>query len=959
MNPSDFSSAFKALTGHDPFPWQQRLFGVLRNGDLPPAVDIPTGLGKTAVMAIWLLARAAGAKLPARLVYVVDRRAVVDLATDFAVDCRQRLREEAALEPVRRGLGLADRELPISTLRGQHVDNREWLEDPAAPAVIVGTVDTIGSRLLFEGYGVSRGMRPYQAGLMGCDTLVMLDEAHLSGPFERLLRTIERETQAPSGNGAGAAVVAAGRLAGSLASARFPPRFRVLPLSATLGSAASPPFTLGEDDRKNETIKARLLAAKTLTVENCGSTPLEDVLARRAWDCATRMAEGAPPVRTLVYCNSRRKAESVAAHLRRRVQRARRRAAVILLVGGRRVHEREEAADDLRRHGVLAGGDVATGASVFVVATSAGEVGVDLDADHMVCDLVAWERMVLRLGRVNRRGSGAARVLVVDQGPPKKGSDADVARHRVARALLDALPAAGGGRQAGPAALESTAEAASRARTAAASMPAPLHPALTRPLVDAWAMTSLVDHSGRPEVAPWLHGWVERIPQTTVVWRSCLPVRVEEGSRSRTVPLEDTAIEAFFEVAPPHASERLETETSRVVDWLRKRARALTKSLQAPHDEGEPGAALEETGSGGPPPATDVELTARLERDAPLAFVLDSASRPTAARDGDSGCAISLREAASTLTVDAMERWLAGKLLVVDARTRGLRHGLLDAANEESVPTIEDNWGEAWALPGAAVRVRLLSDDERRPAATAPDEGQPADAWRELWVAPYRVSAADRTLTWLVVEKVGAAATAEDSRAMAPLQRLEEHQEAAAREAGRIADALGLVGEGRAMLVAAARHHDEGKRSKRWQRAFNAHNYKDGPYAKTPGPLQWRVLGGYRHELQSTLDAEATGLDGVDLSGARFELALHMIAAHHGRARPGIAVDGCDGLPPTAAAREAIAIALRFARLQRQWGPWGLAWWEALLRAADQRASRAFDEAARQARRATAAGAAD
>jgi len=33
----------------------------------------------------------------------------------------------------------------------------------------------------------------------------------------------------------------------------------------------------------------------------------------------------------------------------------------------------------------------------FLGATSAGEVGVDLDADHMVCDLVAWERMVQRL----------------------------------------------------------------------------------------------------------------------------------------------------------------------------------------------------------------------------------------------------------------------------------------------------------------------------------------------------------------------------------------------------------------------------------------------------------------------------------------------------------------------------------------------------------------------------------
>ena len=55
------------------------------------AVDIPTGLGKTSVMALWLIAIAEGANLPRRLVYVVDRRAVVDQATRFAELLRRNL----------------------------------------------------------------------------------------------------------------------------------------------------------------------------------------------------------------------------------------------------------------------------------------------------------------------------------------------------------------------------------------------------------------------------------------------------------------------------------------------------------------------------------------------------------------------------------------------------------------------------------------------------------------------------------------------------------------------------------------------------------------------------------------------------------------------------------------------------------------------------------------------------
>ena len=83
-----FRELFLELTGHAPFPWQERLFSEFVEGEFRNSCDVPTGLGKTSVIAIWLLALAhkisAAVRLkgfPRRLIYVVNRRTVVDQAT--------------------------------------------------------------------------------------------------------------------------------------------------------------------------------------------------------------------------------------------------------------------------------------------------------------------------------------------------------------------------------------------------------------------------------------------------------------------------------------------------------------------------------------------------------------------------------------------------------------------------------------------------------------------------------------------------------------------------------------------------------------------------------------------------------------------------------------------------------------------------------------------------------------
>jgi CRISPR-associated endonuclease/helicase Cas3 len=85
------------LTDHTPFPWQQALFNEFTQKEFRKTCDVPTGLGKTSIIAIRLLAlvnqaRADALKdFPRRLIYVVNRRTVVDQATRETEHIRQTL----------------------------------------------------------------------------------------------------------------------------------------------------------------------------------------------------------------------------------------------------------------------------------------------------------------------------------------------------------------------------------------------------------------------------------------------------------------------------------------------------------------------------------------------------------------------------------------------------------------------------------------------------------------------------------------------------------------------------------------------------------------------------------------------------------------------------------------------------------------------------------------------------
>lgn len=204
MNHLDFADAFHRLTDYRPFPWQNELFNRFALGEFPSSCSIPTGLGKTAVVAVWLIALAhSSSKLPRRLVYVVNRRTVVDQTTNEVEKLRNLMTaglSDALSQLCAIPLEKDQPPLAISTLRGQFADNREWSADPCRPAVIVGTVDMIGSRLLFSGYCTGFKTKPLHAGLLGQDVLLVHDEAHLEPSFQRLLNVSASQTSTSGRN---------------------------------------------------------------------------------------------------------------------------------------------------------------------------------------------------------------------------------------------------------------------------------------------------------------------------------------------------------------------------------------------------------------------------------------------------------------------------------------------------------------------------------------------------------------------------------------------------------------------------------------------------------------------------------------------------------------------------------------------------------------------------------------
>jgi CRISPR-associated endonuclease/helicase Cas3 len=820
--PNSFEKQFNALTGFSPMPWQERLFReYLREGSIPTSCSIPTGLGKTSIIAIWLSALCHGGRVPRRLIYVVNRRTVVDQTTEEVDRYAKICKEHELFAEFRSKYG----NLKLSTLRGQFAENGEWCEDPTIPAVICGTVDMIGSRLLFSGYGLGRGKRPLHAGFLGQDSLLIHDEAHLEPAFQKLIELVQMQQQQ---------------------EASVPwPKLKVLELTAT--SKSEPSFQLDEQDYQNELVQTRIDSVKKISLHELSDPkkPAKELAAKALEFKDSGMA-------ILLFVSS---IEAVL-EIQATFATGKMANSVVTLTGTMRGQERDNLVlSQTFRRFLPAPSIDATSGAVYLICTSAGEVGVNISADHMICDLSTFESIAQRLGRLNRFGLRDDSQVHVFHPSEKAWDEKDplsvpkqntlaILKHLVEQ---DAI--------ASPRALASLPSQLKQDAFA----PDPIILVATERLFDAWCLTSITESMpGRPPVEPYLHGITEyKLPETHFAWRNDVDLLRHDA-------VSDMQRRELLDAYPLLPRELLREPSYRAIKHLHSIANRNPDGI-----------------------AWLIDNSGNVAQK-PMIFFLDKANK------------------------EAIE----GATIVLSPKDGGLNaSGMLDGASEYANDVSESN-----------DRIRIIDDGD--------SNGQ-ADLLHEVYSV--EIPSSDEEIGPIMIRWLANRNTGEPVSKKAVEWGV--HVGDVEHKMLEILSRLDLGDSLNRSLVTAARYHDHGKRRSVFQAVLGNRNYPNLCLAKSGGRTGLKIEERYRHEFGSLHDlpnAETLGITEEER-----ELVLHLIAAHHGRARPHFPTDEVFDPQSTPEIDEvsALLVPQRFARLQKKYGHWGLAYLESLLRASDWSAS--------------------
>lgn len=989
LHPDDFAAFFHEVHGDPPFPWQQRLLAQVAEQGWPAQLDLPTGSGKTATIDIAVFHLALQAtrgelrSAPVRIAFVVDRRLVVDDAHVRACKLRDKLDASlpgtvcARVADALRSLSLDGPPLLVRRLRGGLPREGDWARTPSQPTVLCSTVDQVGSRLLFRGYGVSDSMKPVHAGLIGADCLLLLDEAHLAEPFRQTLDWVQLYRSAQWREAAYSSPWGVALLTAT-------------PKMATV-STATPSFALDDADRSNPVLQQRLQARKPARLRLEASEP-------------ERRAAFIQEVQGVLDLGL----QAVGVVLNR-VQRARDlfdalqqtpladRVDLLLLIGPARPVQREALTQLLAP--IRTGAPRELPRPLVVVATQCIEAGVDIDLDALFTEAAPIDALRQRFGRLNRAGRPvdvAAAVLATKEDVGARADD-PVYGTATREAWADLTAAAAGVSAAAPSRKRRKGDAAEPGpvidfglahfavplRPEAQTLPADA-PILMPAHVDLLSQTAPVP-AADPEVALHLHGPSRQADTVTVVWRADLSDELRGQDMRRLLTL-----------MPPRAGEAIELPVWAVRRWLQAAPHADLLA-DVPADAPDEGVAVSRRAaaarwvyrwrglneqsqwiSGDRVQPGDTVIA-----PAALGGVDEHGWNPAAAGPADDvadaaaghlrGQYVALRVAPGLIGAHVSPQQLAAVLS--DSKDKPwdvARDRLVQLLSQ--APPGQPGDDDAQSLVARLLALNGEKKQGRRPGieldfdvyGALPDQESPQGvvfvAPRGVAVNHAAVSAPDDTGHSTEDDVAGSLAGGR------PLS-LRQHSTDVEAKAEAFARAVGLPMPRVHDLRLAGWLHDQGKRDQRFQRwmhhgdplgadpddevtvlAKSGRALPADARSKAGMPPRWRhealsvSLACWRADLRERLDQAADS-----------DLVLWLVGTHHGHGRPLFPHADPDETADQPGP-QSLAFAWRghdwpmlFDRLKARYGTWELARMEAILRLADHRASEQADSIGRAA----------
>ncbi|TAM56389.1 type I-U CRISPR-associated helicase/endonuclease Cas3 [bacterium] len=916
-----FEDFFSAVTGNTPFDWQRRLADQVTQNDparvsWPDLIELPTSAGKTSIQLIAAYALAVHPNAHRRIVYVIDRRTVADDAYETAHILRERLRRgDPALAPfaasLRYNVGLKSTEPLLEThlLRGGLGEPLARLRSPIAPTILVGTVDQLGSRLLFRGYGVSERMRPVAAGLLAYDTLWIVDEAHLSPAFLDTLRAVRASV-----------------LASPLPHDR---PLHLIEMTATPRKRAGRTvFALGRPDDR---IAQRISCSKPALIRDPIQT--RDLVA--AFAALVEEALGSKSFRRLgVIVNRVGLAREIFDALRKGGSKDS--ADYLLFIGPIRPYDRKLLYERSAAVSLKAQSHERRAHPVVAICTQTIEVGADIDFDALFVQAAPLDALRQRFGRHNRLGSSNGTLAIIvpellEKVEPIYGD----ATQRTIRWLCSVAQRASSGQKVdfGIAAMDDVVGRLSpqelEALCSSGPLGEPLHVQHARNL--ARSTSPCIDE---PDVSIFLHGEPARA-DVQLVWRE-LPKDYDIGRLSEEVKDDLSA-------APPCAGEMLSIPVYA--------ARSFLEGEKA--DVADVPAELESTRQGRRHGVKAIRWSPDKDQ---IAAVEPDQIRPgdtlvlplSAGGSDEFGWSPDRMDSVSDLS-------LAAYFAKNGDRVRAARMRVLVAFDPEDGRTVTERVDDALTnkcesgdglLEREIARVLMQVPKDQRTIQLIQAAGGNEHAW----------------VTWRESVRDDEDPNA-DASSFTVRVGLTDHLEHVAARALDLAQRCGLLKELCEKLSLAGLLHDLGKADVRFQTVLRGgdligalraegqtenllakglRRFAGGVQRSVAVPMSERWFPGMRHEAIS-----------VAMAGVQDPLVRHLIGSHHGFGRPTFPTIE-DAAPRTVRARingvayeassdhhlNASGWDEQFAALLDDYGIWGLAYLEAILRLADHRCSR-------------------